>query len=203
MSVRCLVADDHPAMVVAVAEYLAQSGYEVVGPAADGDAAVAMAAGEQPQVALVDYHMPRLAGQELLRRLADVAPSTLLVVYTAEADAALARDILAAGAHALVLKEAPLADVVRALAAVLAGQTYVDPGVGGPLGGANGKSAPTPRELEVLAHLADGLTHEEIGRRLGISSETVRAHARKVAGRLGAKTRTQAVATALRQGLIG
>ena len=98
-----------------------------------------------------------------------------------------------------MLKEAPLADLVRALEAALAGGSYLDPALQRD-GVPSGKL--TARELDVLRLLAEGLQHEEIGRRLGISSETVRTHLRKASDRLGATTRTQAVATALRLGLI-
>jgi DNA-binding NarL/FixJ family response regulator len=120
-------------------------------------------------------------------------------VYTADGDEKLADDVLGAGAVGLVLKEAPLADVVRALEAILAGGSYLDPAVPRTTGR---KGKLTERELAVLGLLAEGLQHEEIGRRLGISSETVRTHLRKACDRLGAATRTQAVATALRMGLI-
>ena len=196
---RCLIADDHPALTTAVSSYLAGNGFEIVGPAADGRRAVALAEEAKPELALVDFRMPRLSGLELIAALRDVTPETRICVYTADGDARLAQDVLAAGAAALVLKEAPLADLVRALEAVLAGGSYLDPAVG---------RAETPagkltqRELDVLGLLAEGLQHEEIGRRLGISSETVRTHLRKASDRLGASTRTQAVATALRMGLI-
>jgi DNA-binding NarL/FixJ family response regulator len=143
--------------------------------------------------------MPRLAGIELIHALREASPETRIAVYTADADEGIARDVLEAGAVALVLKEAPLADLVRALEAALSGNTYLDPALtkdakpGGKL---------TQRELDVLGLLAEGLQHDEIGRRLGISSETVRTHLRKASDRLGASTRTQAVATALRLGLI-
>lgn len=143
--------------------------------------------------------MPRLSGLELLRQLRIVSPGTRIVVYTADGDDELARDAFAAGASAVLLKSAPLGDVVRALEAVLAGRSYLDPA----LKGADGRSRTlTRRELDVLELLAEGFQHEEIGRRLGISSETVRTHLRKASDRLGAATRTQAVATALRLGLI-
>jgi DNA-binding NarL/FixJ family response regulator len=196
---RCLVADDHPALTSAVSSYLAENGFEIVGPASDGRRAVALIAEERPDVALVDYRMPRLAGAELVRALREASPETHLVVYTADGDERLAREVLDAGAVALVLKEAPLADLVRALEAALGGGSYLDPALArNPVPG--GKL--TQRELDVLGLLAEGLQHEEIGRRLGISSETVRTHLRKASDRLGATTRTQAVATALRLGLI-
>ena len=196
---RCLLADDHPALRVAVASFLSENGFEIVGPVSDGRRAVALAAETKPELALVDFRMPRLAGIDLIHALHEVSPETHIAVYTADADERIARDVLDAGAVALILKEAPLADLVRALEAALTGNSYLDPALaktpkpGGKL---------TQRELEVLGLLAEGLQHEEIGRRLGISSETVRTHLRKASDRLGAATRTQAVATALRLGLI-
>jgi DNA-binding NarL/FixJ family response regulator len=196
---RCLVADDHPALLSAVTSYLSENGFEVVGPANDGRRAVALAAETKPDLALVDYRMPRLSGIDLVRQIKEVSPDTVIAVYTADADQQMARDVMEAGAVALVLKEAPLADLVRALEAALAGGSYLDPALQRD-GVPSGKL--TARELDVLRLLAEGLQHEEIGRRLGISSETVRTHLRKASDRLGATTRTQAVATALRLGLI-
>lgn len=199
-STRCLVADDHPALVAAVCSLLRERGYEVVGPAADGLAAVALAEAEAPELALVDFRMPRLGGLELLAELREASPATALLVYTAEANEQLARDVLTAGAQGLVLKEAPLADVARALDAVRDGGSYVDPGAVVP----NGRRDPrlTERELSVLRLVADGLSHDEIGERLGIGAETVRTHLRKACARLGTGGKTQAVAAALRLGLI-
>ncbi|MGE5691092.1 MAG: response regulator [Pseudomonadota bacterium] len=204
-STRCLVADDHPALVAAVSAYLEEHGFEVVGPATDGHAALAAAGEERPPLALLDYRMPGVGGAELVRRVRRVSPGTLVAVYTADADEALVADALAAGAQGVVLKDAPLDDVVRALRSVLLGRPYVDPGlapaaIGGTRGGA--RDSLTRREVEVLRLLADGHQHGEIGRRLGIGAETVRTHARKAADRLGARTRTQAVATAIRHELI-
>lgn len=196
---RCLIADDHPALTSAVSTYLSENGFEVVGPASDGRRAVALAAEEKPELALVDYRMPRLMGLELIAAIREASPETRICVYTADGDDALAQAVLGAGAAALVLKEAPLADLVRALESALAGGSYLDPAVAR-TPGRGGRL--TERELDVLGLLAEGLQHEEIGRRLGISSETVRTHLRKACDRLGASTRTQAVATALRMGLI-
>jgi two-component system NarL family response regulator len=195
----CLLADDHPALTAAVSAYLGGHGFEVVGPVPDGRRAVQLATQAQPELALVDYRMPRLAGTDLISALREAAPETKIVVYTAEGDDGLAREVLSAGAVALVLKEAPLADLVRALEAALSGSSYLDPALA--RDPAPGRKL-TQRELDVLGLLAEGLQHEEIGRRLGISAETVRTHLRKASDRLGAATRTQAVATALRLGLI-
>jgi DNA-binding NarL/FixJ family response regulator len=198
-TVRCLVADDHPALAAAVCDFLAEAGYEVIGPAMDGARAVSLAREQERELALVDYRMPRLEGDDLVAGLRDAAPGTAVVVYTADADEDVARRALAAGAAALVLKEAPLADLGRALSAVQAGRSYVDPGVAQTEAQ---RTTLTKRELDVLALVADGLSHEQIGERLGIGAETVRTHLRKASTRLGASTRTQAVASAIRLGLI-
>jgi DNA-binding NarL/FixJ family response regulator len=203
MSVRCLLADDHPALLAAVAELLRRSDFEIVGPAPDGPRAVAAAEAELPELALVDYRMPRLAGAELIAKLLEVSPKTAIVVYTAEADERLVADALGAGARAVVLKEAPLPDLIRALEAALAGRIYVDPALAPEaLTGLGAAPELRPREVAILSLLAEGLSHEAIGQRLSIGAETVRSHLRKACGRLDASTRTEAVATALRLGLI-
>jgi len=200
---RCLVADDHPALVAAVSDFLESQGFDVVGRARDGVAAVADVKETRPDIALVDYRMPHLSGVELLEQIRRAAPDTLIAVYTADTDQSLVSAVFDAGAHALILKDAPLADLAQALQTICAGQRYVDPALARVmLNGASGKPALTPREAEVLAHVADGLSHEEIGNRLSISPETVRTHVRKACERLNARTRTHAVATALRLGLF-
>jgi DNA-binding NarL/FixJ family response regulator len=126
-----------------------------------------------------------------------------VAIYTADADERVVGEAIAAGAAAVVLKEAPLADVSRALSAILAGGTYLDPALGF-ITLTRGRSvvALTQREADVLLLLADGHTYEAIGRRLEISPETVRTHLQKACDRLDASTRTHAVATAIRLGLI-
>lgn len=204
MNTRCLVADDHPALVAAVRDFLEENGFTVVGPASDGEGAVAVAAAEQPELALIDYRMPGLSGRELLSRLADAAPRLRVLVYTAEAGDTLVQEALERGAAGIVLKEAPMQDLVRALEAVRAGGTYVDPALATAALDAMRNSRPTltERERDVLEHLSRGKSHEQIGNALGISIETVRTHLRKACDKLGAATRTQAVAAALRMGLI-
>jgi len=204
-STTCIVADDHPAMVEAVAEMLSESGLSVVGRARDGEDALAKIEARQPDVALIDVRMPRLGGVEVARRAAVSSPKTSVILYTAYGDRALLTEALDAGARGFVLKEAPLADLARAVELVAQGGTYVDPVLASFL--ASSKTTEklrtlTQRERDVLRLLADGHSNEEIGKRLFISPETVRTHVRKAMAKLDADTRTQAVATALRQSLI-
>ena len=156
-------------------------------------------------MALVDLLMPGISGTEVTRRAARLSPDTAVILYTAFGDRARVTEALDAGARGFVLKEAPLAEVVRAVDIVASGRLYVDPVLAGVLSEANGGErvvSLTQRERDVLRLLADGLSNEEIGKRLYISPETVRTHVRKAMAKLEAGTRTEAVATALRQSLI-
>jgi DNA-binding NarL/FixJ family response regulator len=203
--ITCIVADDHPAMLTAVAEILVAHGVQVVGRAADGQDALAQIEAKKPAVALVDVRMPRLSGIEVAKRAAVSSPDTSIVFYTAYGDRALLSEALDVGARGFVLKEAPLTDLVRAVERVAGGEAYVDPVLAGVLVSSNAADklpTLTQREREVLRHLSDGLSNEEIGKQLFISPETVRTHVRKAMAKLEADTRTQAVAIALRQSLI-
>jgi DNA-binding NarL/FixJ family response regulator len=203
--ITCLVADDHPAMVEAVAEVLAEHGYLVVGRARDGVEALQKIESRKPRIALVDVRMPRLGGMEVARQAATLAPETSIVLYTGYGERALLLEALDAGARGFLLKEAPLADLIRAVEIVAGGGTYVDPVLAGFLASpSTAARLPnlTQRERDVLRLLSDGHSNEEIGKRLFISPETVRTHVRKAMDKLNADTRTQAVATALRQSLI-
>jgi DNA-binding NarL/FixJ family response regulator len=203
--VTCVVADDHPAVLEAVAEFLAQAGIEVVARAHDGAEALERIEQRKPQVALVDVRMPKLGGIELTRQAQRSAPETAILLYTGYGDRALLTEALDAGVRGFVLKEAPMDDLLRAVQSVAGGSTYVDPVLAGTLAAFSiGNEMPqlTQRERDVLRLLADGLSNEEIGKRLYISAETVRTHIRKAMDKLDADTRTQAVARALRDQLI-
>jgi DNA-binding NarL/FixJ family response regulator len=200
----CLIADDHPAVVRSLTGFLEQSGIEVIGEARGGEDALAQIEARHPSIALLDVRMPGMGGVEVVRRAMRVSPETAAVIYTGHADAPLVDEALDAGARGLVLKDAPLPDLVRALELVASGGVYIDAGLTAVLAMRRTSASPTvtQREREILRLLADGFTNEEIGRRLFISPETVRTHVRRTIAKLGAKTRTQAVAIALRQQLI-
>jgi DNA-binding NarL/FixJ family response regulator len=204
-AITCVVADDHPAVLEAVAEYLVQAGISVLARARDGEEAQEKIEQRRPDVANVDVRMPRLGGIELARRLRRSAPDTAVLLYTGYGDRALLTEALDAGVRGFVLKEAPMDDLLRAVRSVANGSTYVDPVLAGTLAASSvGSQMPqlTHRERDVLRLLADGLANEEIGKRLFISAETVRTHVRKAMEKLDADTRTQAVARALRDRLI-
>jgi DNA-binding NarL/FixJ family response regulator len=204
-TVTCLVADDHPAVLAAVCAVFEDSGIDVVGRARDGAEALELIQSKKPQVALLDVRMPRMSGIEIARESLRTTPETGILLYTGYAERALMIEALDAGARGFVLKEAPLPDLIRAVETVAAGKTYVDPVLAGVIASPEVTTqipSLTQRQREVLRLLADGHKNEEIGRRLFISPETVRTHVRKAMARLEADTRTEAVATALRQSLI-
>jgi DNA-binding NarL/FixJ family response regulator len=203
--ITCVVADDHPAVLEAVAEFLVQAGIEVIARARDGEEALEKIEQRKPQVALVDVRMPKLGGIEVTRRAQRSTPETSILLYTGYGDRALLTEALDVGVRGFVLKEAPMDDLIRAIQSVATGGTYVDPVLAGTLAASSiGNKLPelTQRERDVLRLLADGLANEEIGKRLYISAETVRTHVRKAMDKLDADTRTQAVARALRDRLI-
>jgi DNA-binding NarL/FixJ family response regulator len=200
-SVTCVVADDHPAVLDALLRLLPMQGIEVVGSARTAEEAIETIEEHEPDVVLLDLHMPVAGGAELVARLAADTPGAAIVAYTGDSSRGLAAQVLEAGARGILSKQAPLADIPRAIQTVLSGGLYVDPLLTPyPVPGKG--AGPTPREREVLKLLAEGLRNEEIGARLFISSETVRDHVRSLMRKLEAKTRTEAVATALRRSLI-
>lgn len=199
--ITCLVVDDHPIVREAICRVLARNEIEVVGTAADGEEAVRKMEDARPDVALVDLRIPKVDGKEVARRAARVAPETAVVLYTG-ADPPLLGDALCTGARGLVLKEAPIGDIVRAVKTVAAGGMHVDPALARVLAECPATAGLTSRELDVLRLLAEGRTDEGAAGALGISRETVRTHVRKAMLKLQAKTRTAAVATALRQRMI-
>jgi PAS domain S-box-containing protein len=204
-TISCLVADDHPAVLDSVSRFLEASGVTVVARASRGDEALAAIAAHRPNVALLDVAMEPLNGVEVCRRAAKIAPECRVVLYTGHRDAKLLEQALDANARGFVLKEAPLSELTRALKAVAGGGTFVDPELSGALASPHAVRELSPltgRERQVLELVANGMTNDRAAEKLGISAETVQSHVRNAMAKLEADTRTQAVATALRQSLI-
>ncbi|MFN8223413.1 MAG: response regulator transcription factor [Gaiellales bacterium] len=201
MATTCVIADDHPAVLQAVADTLANAGYEAI-PCVGGLAALETIQQRKPAVAVLDGQMPDLGGVDVVRRLPRTR--TKFVLYTAFGDRALLHDALDAGVLGYVLKETPPEGLIEAIARAREGQSWIDPRLTPLLLGITADDTPalSPREREVLKLLSDGLGNDEIGRALFISADTVRTHVRRAMTKLGASNRTQAVATALRRSLI-
>jgi DNA-binding NarL/FixJ family response regulator len=175
-----------------------------VARAGDGVAALEQLSELRPDLAVIDIRMPKLDGCELVRRARLAAPATRIVVYTGYADPALVAETVDAGAVGFLLKESPIRDLARAVATVAEGRMYLDPVLAGAVMAAAQAPAPqlTQRERDVLRLLSTGLIYDDIAALLFLSPETVRKHVRNATGKLGAATKTEAVARALRQHVI-
>jgi two-component system, NarL family, response regulator DesR len=198
----CLVADDHPSVLRTITELMRAWGWTIVASSVTGDDALAKLTELKPAIAVLDLQLPRMSGLDVVRGAQKAAPETAVIIYSGKNDSATVREALDAGVRAFVVKEAPLEGLQRALETVAAGGRYVDPVVSASLLLADEGPTLTDRERAVLRLIADGYSYDEAGKELFISPETVRAHVAKSLTKLGARTRTQAVAEALRAGLI-
>jgi DNA-binding NarL/FixJ family response regulator len=211
-ALRVVVADDHHFFREGLREMLSAEGLRVVGEAADGAGAMALARELKPDVVVVDLKMPKVSGIEAVREIVSSSPQTPVVVLTASADEADALEALAAGAsgyllkdtradelpsalrlaaggHAVVLREALLALAQR----VVAGErTSEDTG--------HAQPALSRRELEVIRLIADGADNAAIGRELSISRHTVKQHVTNIFEKLGVQSRVSVAVYAVRQG---
>jgi DNA-binding NarL/FixJ family response regulator len=190
---------------------------EVVGTAANGEEALALADELRPDVVLMDLRMPRVDGVEATRRLRAIHPEIKVVVLTTYADDRSVIDALRAGALGYLTKDAGADEIRQALQRVANGQAAVDPAVQMHLveaiAGATGEPAPpspapelpdglTPREAEVLGLIGAGLSNTEIAATLFVSEATVKSHVNHMLPKIGARDRAQAVGYAYRHGLV-
>jgi DNA-binding NarL/FixJ family response regulator len=204
--IRCIVADDHPAILDAVSRFLeSEDGLELVGRAGDGETALRLIEEQKPEIALLDIRMPGIGGIDIASRLASTSSPTSVVLYTAYPERALLLAALDAGVRGFILKEAPLDELQRAIRIVAGGGSYIDAALASVLAGPAAKERMltlTKRERDVLRLLAEGMRDEQAGRTLSISPLTVRTHVQHAMAKLRCDTRTQAVAVALRESLI-
>jgi DNA-binding NarL/FixJ family response regulator len=209
-SIRILVADDHPVVRDGLVAILStQPDFEVVGEAGTGLEAVERAVTLQPDVMLLDLEMPEMDGVEVLRRLSQTDPAVRVIVFTAFDTDERILGAVQAGAQGYLLKGAPRKELFDAVRVVRAGGSLLQPVVASKLlrqvshqSQSNQIEALTPRELEVLRLLAQGLQNKEIAAELVISERTVKFHVSSIMGKLGAGNRTEAVTLAAQQGLI-
>jgi DNA-binding NarL/FixJ family response regulator len=204
--IRILVADDHPVVRDGLAAMLGTQGdFEIVGTATSGVEAVERAAAFKPDIVLMDLEMAgRDDGVAAIGRLAEEAPESRVLVFTAFDRDEQIIGAIKAGARGYLLKGAPRDEVFRAIRAVHAGGSLVEPVVASKLlrRVRENEDAVTPREVEVLRLLARGLPNKAIARELGVTERTVKFHVGSLIGKLDASNRTQAVAHARARGLL-
>lgn len=199
-----LIADDHPIVRSGLRSLLGVDGIDVVGEAADGEEAVALALRLRPRIVLMDLQMPKLDGVAATRRIKAALPDTHVVVLTTFATEADVVRAVAAGALGYLLKDAPAPEIVQAVRAAAAGRPTVSSQVAAHLMTRTRSDAPSlsRRELDVLERVATGATNAEIAKALRISEATVKTHLLHVFEKLGVNDRTAAVTVALERQLI-
>ncbi len=213
MSIRTLVVDDHLVVREGLRWMLtADEGVEIVGEAESAAAAMEAIEEARPDVVLLDIHLPDRSGLEALRDIADRFPSLPVVILTMSPEPEYVEEAVRAGAMGYLVKNAPRAELVRALQAAAAGDAYIQAEVTRPLLARFAREVrdlpdgrfptPSPREQQVLSLLAEGLANKQIATELGISETTVKGYLRDLYEKLGAADRAQAVAIALRHRLI-
>jgi DNA-binding NarL/FixJ family response regulator len=219
--IRVLAADDQRVVREGLALVLGLlPGVEVVGTAADGDEAIDLAGDLRPDVVLMDLRMPRRDGVAAIRVLRERFPQIKVIELTTYADDRSVVEALRAGARGYLTKDAGGAEISRALREVLEDRSVIDPAVQhhlvdaiasaaspGPTPAVEkaGQQLPgglTPREVEVLALIAQGLPNAQIARELVVSESTVKSHINHLLPKINARDRAQAVTFAYRHGLL-
>jgi two-component system response regulator NreC len=212
MAIRVLIADDHGVLRAGLRALLnAEPDLEVVGEAADGDEAMQLARTLQPDVVLMDIHMPGCGGIEATRRLKVLHPDVLVLILTVHEERSLLQEAIRAGAAGYIIKRAVESELINAVHAVSRGDLYVHPAMTRAL--LDGKTAPridddlvveelTPREIEVLRLIAQGHTNRQIADILTISVRTVESHRANLMVKLNLHSRVELVRYAMEHGLL-
>lgn len=211
---RLLVVDDVPLFRAGLTAALNGAGYDVIGEAADGEGAVAIAETEQPDIVLLDILMPGMSGLEVLGKIHAVAPAAQVVLLTGSESEEDLVSAIRGGARGYILKDMAFDNLIEVIDNIADGGAAISPGMAGKLFDvtrelllhqeliSTRKPTLTGREIEVLGLVADGKTSRQIGDLLYISENTVKNHIRNILDKLGLHSRNEAVLYAIRENLI-
>jgi len=201
--IRLIVADDHVTVLEGLVAILGrQPDMQVLAAASNGREAVDLWMKHRPDVTLLDLRMPVLDGVGAIQEIRQGDFSARLIVLTTfDTDADLSKAIKA-GAKGYLLKDAPRDELLACIRKVHSGETVIPPSLVTKLTASISAESVTDRELEVLMLLARGKSNKEIGTTLYISESTVKSHLRNIFTKLNVLSRTEAIATASRQGLV-
>jgi len=201
--IRILSVDDDPLLREGIATIIhSQADMLLVSQASSGTEAIQQYREHRPDITLMDLRLPDLSGIDAMLAIRAEFPNARIIMLTTfEGDVEIHR-ALEAGAQGYLLKNMPPSELVHAIRQVHAGKKRVPPEVAAQLAEHMGDEALTAREIEVLQQLAGGNRNRDIGEHLFISEETVKVHIKHIMDKLGAKDRTQAIALAVRRGII-
>lgn len=201
--IRILIVDDHPVVCSGLTSMLSvQIGFEVIGSAASGEEALVMVQRDHPDVMLLDLRMPGMDGIGVLNALKKVEQAPRVMVLTSfEKEEDIYRAIRA-GAHGYLLKDTSESEMIAAINIIHDGKRYIPRHIAARLTDRMMRSDLTARELQILELLAQGSTNKQIAGALNISDNTVRHHVNNIMDKLHVSDRTEAVATALRNGVL-
>jgi DNA-binding NarL/FixJ family response regulator len=212
MSIRLVLADDHPVMRGGLRALLeAQADMVVIGEAEDGIAAVKVAEDMRPDVVVMDVSMPNLGGAEATARIKERCPEVRILGLTAHEDRGYVQLLLKSGASGYVLKRTAADDLVRAVRAVAGGGLYVDPGVAAHILGTHDRTTAarqrmpvdlSDREAEVVRLIAQGYAMKEMAARLDLSARTLETYKARAMEKLGLRNRADIVRYALQRGWL-
>jgi two-component system, NarL family, response regulator len=201
--IKILIVDDHPVVCAGLASMLAgHEEFEVIGSAASGERALAVIRQSSPAVILLDLRMPGMDGIAVLHALKSMpSPPHALILTSFEKDEDIYRAIRA-GAAGYLLKDTTETEMVTAITQVNGGKRYMPRHIAARLAARKMRSDLTGREQQILELVAQGSTNKEIGRACNISENTVRHHVVSIMEKLQVSDRTEAVSTAIRQGIL-
>ncbi len=211
---RVLIVDDHALFRTGLTELLERRNIEVVDAVGDGREGVRLAMELQPDIVLLDLRMPQMDGLTVLRALRESGFSRAIAMLTTSSEERDLVESLRSGAQGYLIKDMEPDEVISALKEIVGGSTVVAPGLTGvlakvvqgePTDTAARESSPfaelTPRESEILCHLADGQSNKVIARNLGISDGTVKLHVKAILRKLSVHSRVEAAVMAVEHGL--
>jgi DNA-binding NarL/FixJ family response regulator len=202
-AIRVMSVDDHPLLQQGIAAMIeSQPDMELVAEASNGREALQLFRERRPDVALMDLRLPDMSGIDTMIAIRAEFPDARVVVLTTfEGDVEVHR-ALEAGARGYLLKSMPPRELIEGIRQVHAGKKRIPAQIAAQLAEHLGDEPLTAREVEVLREVAGGNRNRDIAERLFISEETVKVHVKHVMDKLGASDRTEAVAIAIRRGII-
>jgi DNA-binding NarL/FixJ family response regulator len=210
-AITILIVDDHPVVREGIGAMLKrEADFKIVGEASNGAEAVKKARELLPDVILMDLRMPEMDGVEAITRIKEATPDIKFIILTTYSDDEYIFKGIAAGARAYLLKDAPRDELFKAIRAVSRGESLIQPVVASRILdklaelSRKGPAAETlsDREIEVLNLMAKGVSNKDIADQLSITQSTVKTHITSIFQKLNVTTRTEAVTTALKRGII-